>query len=92
MQPLNAIEEAAMFAEYLQAAMSQAEYTRLPESDAYFGEIPGFQGVWASADTQEACQQELQEVLEEWILFRISSHLPLPNVKGLELVYAQEAA
>jgi hypothetical protein len=27
----------------------------------------------------------LEEVLEEWVLFRISRHLPMPVVDGIEL-------
>ena len=83
---------AKMFCEYVQRAMEQATYKILPESGAYYGEIPGFQGVWASAPTLEACRRELDEVLQEWILFRISSHLALPEIEGLELVFAKEAA
>jgi hypothetical protein len=30
----------------------------------YFGEVPGFRGVWANANTLEECRKELQEVLE----------------------------
>lgn len=35
--------------------------------------------------TLEACREELEEVLEEWILFRISKNLPLPVVNGRKL-------
>ncbi len=49
------------------------------------GEMPGFEGVWANASTLESCREELEEVLEEWLLFRVSRQLPLPVVEGLEL-------
>jgi predicted RNase H-like HicB family nuclease len=49
------------------------------------GEIPGFEGVYANATTLESCREELEEVLEEWILFRVSRNLPLPMVEGVEL-------
>jgi predicted RNase H-like HicB family nuclease len=81
-----------MILEYVQAALERATYKLLPESGAYYGEIPGFQGVWATAPTLEACRRELTEVLEEWILFRVSSHLALPIIEGLELVVVQESA
>ena len=32
---------------YIQAAMRQARYEVLPEDGTYYGEIDGFQGVWA---------------------------------------------
>ena len=75
-----------MFAAYLQAAMSHAVYERF-EDGTYFGSIPGFRGVLANEETLEATQQELQEVLEEWILFRISERLDLLEVDGKTLSY-----
>jgi predicted RNase H-like HicB family nuclease len=76
----------SMLTQYIQAAMRQANYKILADDEGFFGEIPGFQGVWANAETLEACRDELAEVLEEWIFFRLSDHLPLPTVNGLNLV------
>lgn len=70
----------------MEAAMRQARYEILPEDGTYYGEIPGFDGVYADAERLETCREELEEVLEEWILLRISHHLPLPVVEGIELV------
>lgn len=74
-----------MLTSYINAAMRQATYEILSEDGTYYGEIPGLQGVWANAATLAACQEELQEVLEEWILFRLANHLSLPTVAGIEL-------
>jgi predicted RNase H-like HicB family nuclease len=74
-----------MLTKYLQAAMQQAKYEILSDDGTYYGEIPGFAGLWANAKNLEACREELAEVLEEWILFRVSRNLPLPIVKGHEL-------
>ncbi|MCK9517611.1 MAG: type II toxin-antitoxin system HicB family antitoxin [Dehalococcoidia bacterium] len=74
-----------MFAEYLKAAMRHAKYELLEDGSEFWGEIPGFQGVWATGDTLEACRDELEEVLEEWVLFRIAHHVDLPEVDGLSL-------
>ncbi len=49
------------------------------------GKIPGFEGVYSEGETLEACRDELEEVLEEWIFFRISRSLPVPELEGLEL-------
>jgi len=73
-----------MFAEYLQAAMNHAVYEQI-EDGTYFGEIPGFQGVWSNAATLEGARQELAEVLEEWILMGIADHAELPVVGGFAL-------
>ncbi|HAL61648.1 MAG TPA: HicB family protein [Chloroflexi bacterium] len=75
-----------MLTEYLRAAMKKARYEILPDDNTFYGEIPGFDGVYANADTLEGCRDELEEVLEEWIFFRISRNLSLPVVDGIELV------
>ena len=80
-----------MLTSYIQGAMRQAKYEILPEDGTFYGEIPGFQGVWANAATLEACREELQEVLEEWILFRVSEKLDLPVVDGVELIFKEVA-
>ena len=74
-----------MLTAYLKAAMKKAKYEILQDDNTFYGEIPGFDGVYANADTLEACRDELEEVLEEWILFRVSRNLPLPQVNGIEL-------
>jgi predicted RNase H-like HicB family nuclease len=48
-----------------------ARYEILPDDGTYYGEIVGFDGVYANAATLEACRDELEEVLEEWILLRV---------------------
>lgn len=65
--------------------MKRAKYEILPDDKTYYGEIPDFDGVCANADTLEECRDELEEVLEEWIFFRISRNLLLPVVDGIEL-------
>ena len=73
-----------MLTNYIKAAMRKAKYEILSDDGTFYGEIPEFNGVWANADTLEACREELEEVLEEWILFRVHDNLPLPIVEGVE--------
>lgn len=54
---------------YIHASMRHARYQLQPETDTIYGEIPGFAGVTAQADTLETCREELVEALEEWIFF-----------------------
>ncbi len=58
-----------MLTTYIRAAMERAQY-KILEDGTYFGEIPGFQGVWANESAHEECRGVLQEVLEEWLLLR----------------------
>jgi predicted RNase H-like HicB family nuclease len=74
-----------MLSQYIQAAMRRAKYEILEDDGSYYGEIPGFQGVYSNAPLLEDCRNELQEVLEGWILLHLSDHTPLPEVDGLKL-------
>ena len=80
-----------MLTAYIRAAMRKAHYEILPDDASYYGEIVGLQGVWANADTLEACRDELEEALEEWILLRVSRQLDLPSVDGHEIHIRQSA-
>ncbi len=80
-----------MLIDYIRAAMRNAKYEILSDNGTYYGEIPGFQGVYANANTLEDCREELSEVLEDWILFRVSKNLGLPIVEGIELKIKEEA-
>ncbi len=68
-----------MLTSYIKFAMKNAQYEILEDS-SFYGEIPGFQGVYANTDSLEACREELQEVLAGWI--RLGSDLghSLPEV------------
>ena len=74
-----------MLTEYLRVAMSRAHYDLLDDGEGFCGGIPGFQGVLAQGNTLEACREELASTLEDWLLFRISRHLPIPVLEGLDL-------
>lgn len=81
-----------MLTDYIHAAMRKAQYEILADGEGYFGKIPELQGVWANADTLEACREELQEVLEEWIILGLKMGDPIPIIDGIELNIKKEAA
>lgn len=68
-------------AEYIEAAVEHASFEVLEDGSIY-AEIPGVDGVWANSDTREAAAQELSEVLEDWILLRVSKGLSIPEIDG----------
>jgi hypothetical protein len=76
-----------MLTAYIRAAMGRARYEMLPDDGSYYGEVPGFQGVYANAGTLEGCREELESTLEDWIL----RNLVLPEVGGLTLQIAEVA-
>jgi predicted RNase H-like HicB family nuclease len=80
-----------MLLEYIQAALRHAKYEILPDDRSYYGEIPECTGVYANAGTLEDCREELREVLEEWVLFRVHRNLPLPIMDEIELTIKEVA-
>jgi predicted RNase H-like HicB family nuclease len=68
-----------MLTGYIKAAMRRAHYEILPDEGSFYGEIEGFAGVYAKADTPEVCRDEIEEILEEWSLLRVSRQLDLPS-------------
>lgn len=70
-----------MFSEFIEKKLRAARY-KLLKDGSYFGEIPGFKGVWADADNLEDCRKELREVLEDWLLLKIRAG---ERVSGFEI-------
>lgn len=77
-----------MLITYFQQAMRLAKYEIL-EDRAYYGEIPGFAGVWAQAEDLETCREDLQSALEDWLVLGLRMGHPLPEVAGIRLVPAE---
>lgn len=74
-----------MLTAYINAALRKAHYEVLPDGEGYFGTIEGLEGVWAQAATLEACREELQEVLEEWIILGLKMAHPIPAIDDVAL-------
>ena len=79
-----------MLTQYLKTAMRKAHYEILPDDGCYYGEISECNGVYATAPSLEACRDQLEEVLEEWVLFRVHRNLALPVIDGVELAVKEE--
>lgn len=74
-----------MLSEYIKLAMANARYEIIEDDKTYFGEILGFEGLWANGKTLEECRNELQETLEEWIVLSLRLNKPLPILRGIDL-------
>jgi predicted RNase H-like HicB family nuclease len=74
-----------MLTKYVEAAMRRAEYEVLEDDGSIYGHAPDLPGAWANAPTKEACQEELREVVEEWIMLTIADHDLLPVIEGIEV-------
>ena len=80
-----------MIIEYCQKAIEKAEYKTLSDG-TWFGEIPGFEGVWANGESVEICRRELLSVLEEWLLLKVRDGDPIPDVDGMKVEIRKVAA
>jgi predicted RNase H-like HicB family nuclease len=78
-----------MFSEYVGKAIQKATY-ELIEDGTYFGEIPGFDGVWGNGKTIEECRSDLIDSLEGWLILGLWDHdETLPVVEGTSLIPRQ---
>jgi predicted RNase H-like HicB family nuclease len=73
-----------MLLEYVDKALSQADYDKLDDG-TYSGRIPCCPGVIAFGETLYQCQQELQSVLEGWLIVKIRHGDKLPSIGGINL-------
>lgn len=75
-----------MLTEYIEEALKRARYELIEDPKApFYGEVPELPGVWASADTLEACRRELKETVEGWILLSVKRSLPIPKLGDVEI-------
>ena len=65
--------------------MHRAKYEILQDDGAYYGEIPGLDGVFANAPTPELCRKQLEEVLEDWILIGVAERHSIPDIDGITI-------
>lgn len=75
----------AMLTDYIREAMRLAHY-ELTENGRCFATIPGLDGLWAEDATLEACREELQSTLEDWILVKARfGDRDFPVLNGIDL-------
>ena len=73
-----------MITAYIRAAMELAEF-ELMENGRYFGDIPPCKGLWADGAEIESCREELESVLEDWILIKVRHGDEMPVIGGHDL-------
>jgi predicted RNase H-like HicB family nuclease len=73
----------------INAAMRKARYEILPEGEGYFVNIVELQGVWANADSLEACREALQEALDDWIILALKKGHHISEIDGIRPDYRE---
>jgi predicted RNase H-like HicB family nuclease len=81
-----------MIREYIDTALRLAHYEIIDDEEPFFGEVPGLQGVWATGRTLEECRRNLAEVIDGWLLVRLSRGLLIPRLGEAEIVAPGEMA
>ena len=81
-----------MRSKYLRAAMRRAEFEVIEDDGSFYGRISALEGVWANAPNLEDCRAELEQVLEGWLLLRLSKGLSIPEIDGIDLTVQREMA
>jgi len=74
-----------MLAQFIEMAMELGRYEIIEDDGSYWGEVPGFQGVWAKHETLTGCQRELREALSDWLALRLRLNLEIPELGRLNL-------
>lgn len=74
-----------MLTDYIKAAMKRAKYKMIEDPNPFFGEVPELPGVWANAATLEDCRDELQEVVEGWIILSLQLGHDIPVLNRINL-------
>ncbi len=74
-----------MLTSFIDAAMKEAVVEELSDG-TFYAEIPSCPGVWADGKTRNECLKTLQEVLEEWLLFKLrDGDKDFPVLGGIDL-------
>jgi predicted RNase H-like HicB family nuclease len=74
-----------MLLRYIQAALDHAHYEKIEDEEPFYGEIPGLEGLWATGKTLEECRNNLQDALQDWLIFSIAKSLSIPALDGIEI-------
>ncbi len=75
-----------MLTDSFDAVMRHATYEVI-EDGSYYGHIAtaNLTSLWANEQTLEACRDELKSVVEDWLIFALERHRPIPTIDGIRL-------
>jgi predicted RNase H-like HicB family nuclease len=73
-----------MLTQYIQQAMRHAHYEFM-ENGRFFARIPECKGLWAEGPTLEACREELQSTLEDWIMIKLRFGDRFEAIDGVDI-------
>jgi predicted RNase H-like HicB family nuclease len=69
---------------YLNQAMQRAKY-KILDDGSFYGWVDELPGVWASKGTLEECRNELESVIDDWLLLGLRLGHAIPPLGGIDL-------
>ena len=69
--------------------MRHAHYEVIDDTERFYGSIPVCPGVWATGNTLEECREELQSVLEDWLVLGLRLRHAIPAIDGITMAPAE---
>jgi predicted RNase H-like HicB family nuclease len=69
---------------YLNQAMQRAKYKILDDC-TFYGWVDELPGVWANKGTLEECRNELEAVIDDWLLLGLRLGHIIPPLGGIDL-------
>jgi predicted RNase H-like HicB family nuclease len=73
-----------MIKRYLIAAMQRARY-KILDDGTFYGWVEELPGVWANKGTLEECRDELEGVIDDWLLLGLRLGHTIPPLGGIDL-------
>ena len=74
-----------MLTAYIEAAMNEAKYEIIDNTEPFYVEIPRLKGLWATGKTLEDCRRNLAETLEEWLVISLQLGHKIPPMQGVKI-------
>ena len=68
-----------MIRQYIDEALPRASYS-VVDGNVYCATVTGLHGVVAAGATLGTCRDQLAEIVEEWVLLRLSRGLSVPRL------------
>jgi predicted RNase H-like HicB family nuclease len=68
-----------MIRQYIDEALHRASYSVI-DGNMYCATVTGLPGVIATGATFKTCRDHLAEIVEEWVLLRVSRGLSVPRL------------
>ena len=81
-----------MISQYLEAALERAHYEIINDEEPYYGEVTELAGVWATGKTLEECRKNLADVIEGWVLLRLTRGMAIPPLGETWIELPKEVA